>query len=49
MLESENIQKMMKKMLQTEQVDAIQKLSEYALKNPNFNEHFVKVECGNRI
>ena len=49
MLEGDNIQKVMKKMLQTDQIDAIYKLSEYALKKPNFNEHFVRIECNNRI
>ena len=49
MLESENVQKVMKKMLQTDQIDAIAKLSEYALLKPNFNEQFVRIECNTRI
>lgn len=36
-------------MLKIDQVDAVEKLSEYALKNPNFNKHFVGYECRNRI
>ena len=39
----------MKNMLKTEQMNAIAKLSEYALKNPNYNESAVRYECGNRI
>jgi hypothetical protein len=39
----------MKKMLQSDQVDAVSKMSEYALLNPNFDEHFVKIELNNSL
>jgi len=39
----------MKEKLQTKTSDAVEKMSEYALKNPNFNYGFCKTECDFKI
>jgi len=49
MLDQKNMVENMKKKLQVETKSAVEKMSEYALKNPNFNRKFVKIECDSMI